>query len=414
MKFPASPSVKSSFPQNFLWGTATSSHQVEGNNIHNDWWQWEKEGRLSDKSGEATRHYELFDHDFALAQSLSHRAHRFSIEWSRVEPREGMFDDETISHYGHVLDSLLAKGIMPIITLHHFTNPLWFAQEGGWLNPKAVQWFARYVEKIVSVFKEKVYCWITLNEPVILAYYGYLVGRWPPGQKSFPKTIKVLRQAIAAHTMAYRVIHEVYEGGPRPIVGIAHNLRPFYVCPQTQNLLCSAHVWWRHYMVNVYFLDGIKRALDFIGVNYYEREFVSNDRTKALGPWGDNCNLVHHHAQHVNQMGWGSYPDGLLEVLRWMKKYDRPILITENGTAETDDHHRARFIVEHLKRVNQALAEGVRVQGYLYWSLLDNFEWDRGFGPRFGLIEVDYKTFERRIRPSAYVFKEIIETGQVK
>lgn len=407
-------SKDSVFPKNFLWGAATSSHQVEGDNIHNDWWQWENALRLPEKSGQAIRHYELFDRDFTLAQELSHNAHRFSIEWSRIEPREGIFDEEAIRHYREVLDSLARKNITPVVTLHHFANPLWFAEKGGWLNIRAAQWFARYVENVAGAFQDKVHYWITLNEPVVLAYYGYLIAKWPPGKSSFALTMKVLHNCIAAHKRAYRVIHACYQDTPQPMIGIAHNVRPFNVCPQTPDLFCALHVLWRHLIFNVYCLEGIKKELDFIGVNYYEREFVSNDRAHGLGLWGDNCNLVHHHSDHVNQMGWGFYPDGLLEVLRWIKKYNKPVIITENGTAETDDRARSRFIIEHLKRVEQALTEGIRVEGYLYWSLLDNFEWDRGFAVRFGLVEVDGKTLERRIRPSAHVLRKIIETGRIE
>ena len=402
------------FPQNFLWGAAASSHQVEGGNVHNDWWQWEEAGRLPagrQRSGGAIRHYELFDQDFSLAQKLSHNAHRFSIEWSRLEPREGAFDENAIRHYHQVIDSLISKNITPMVTLHHFTNPLWFAQKGGWLNPKAAESFARYTQKAIDAYKNKVRYWITINEPTVLAYYGYMLWKWPPGRSSLSLALKVLRNCGAAHRRAYQVIHARQEDAA---VGIAHHLRPFKVCPRTPDLFCALNVLARHYLLNRYFLERVNKESDFIGVNYYEQEFISNDRACGLGFLGDNCNLAHHHSERVNQMGWGFYPDGLLEVLRWMKKYNKPVIITENGTAETDDRVRARFIVEHLKSVARAIAEGIPVAGYLYWSLLDNFEWDRGFTPRFGLVEVDGKTLERRIRPSAYVLKEIIETGRIK
>jgi len=401
------------FPKDFLWGAATSSHQVEGKNIHNDWWQWEIDGRIQEKSDQAICHYELFDEDFTLAQKLSHNAHRFSIEWSRIEPQEGIFDETAIDHYRLVVDALIAKSLIPVVTLHHFTNPLWLADKGGWLNTHASECFLRYVKKIVAALKEKVRYWITINEPVVLAYYGYLIAKWPPGKRSFRLTMKALQNFIAVHKRAYQAIHELYDDVSKPMVGIAHNLRPFEVCPRQSNIFCKINVLWRHYMFNVYFLKRINNALDFIGGNYYEREFVSNDPRHDLGFFGDNCNLVHHHAEHVNQMGWGFYPEGLLQVLRWIKKYNKPIIITENGTAEIDDRYRSQFIVEHLKGVEKAISEGIPVVGYLYWSLLDNFEWDRGFEPRFGLIEVDYKTFKRDIRPSAYVFKEIIESGKI-
>ena len=257
------------FPKDFLWGAAASSHQVEGGNVHNDWWQWEEAGRLpsSERSGQAIRHYELFDQDFILAQKLSHNAHRFSLEWSRVEPREGAFDEHAIRHYHQVIDSLVSKNITPIVTLHHFTNPLWFAQKGGWLNPKAVESFARYTRKVIDAYKNKVRYWITINEPAVLAYYGYLLGKWPPGESSLSLALNVLRNCGAAHRRAYQVIHARREDAA---VGIAHNLRPFKVCPRTPNLFCALNVLARHYLFNRYFLERVKKESDFIGVNYYE------------------------------------------------------------------------------------------------------------------------------------------------
>ncbi len=397
------------FPKDFLWGSATSSHQVEGHNANNDWWLWEKGGRVKERSGDAARQYELFDDDFALAQKLSHNAHRFSIEWSRVEPREGEFNETEVDHYRRVLDSLLGRSLIPVVTLHHFTSPQWFVREGGWLDPKAAQRFSRYVRKMAEVFKDKVRYWVTINEPLVLAYNGYLIGQWPPGEKSFWTAWRMIHRCLKAHHQAYRDIHAAYSSSQKPLVGIAHNLRPFAACPVKSNILCAIHARLRHYLFNMYFLERSEKTTDFIGVNYYEREFISHDSQNKLGLLGDNCNLAHRHSDHVNQMGWGLFPEGLSEVLRWLKKYNKPILITENGTAEDDDRDRAHFIIAHLKEVESAIAEGIPVKGYFYWSLIDNFEWDKGFDRRFGLVEVDYKTFERRMRPSAYILKEIIE-----
>ncbi len=403
------------FPKDFLWGAATSSHQVEGNNIHNDWWAWEKAGKVPVPSGEACWHYERFKQDFHLASDLYHNAHRFSIEWSRIEPQEGCFDPEAIQHYRDVIQSLRSKSIEPIVTLHHFTNPQWFAEQGAWLHPKASFLFGRYVERVVDELGGDVRYWITINEPMVLVYYGYLMGLWPPGEKSIRKAWAVVGNLIKAHREAYKKIHEVY---PRhawlpPTVGVAQNLRPFKVCPKTNNVLCRLDVSFRHEIFNIHFLKQTQDQLDFVGVNYYEQEYVSTDRALGYWPWGGNCNQKHGHATHVNTLGWGSFPEGLFEVIRWLGELNKPILITECGTAETTDARRWQFIQEHLAQVQRAVDAGSEVIGFLYWSLLDNFEWHHGYGPRFGLIEVDYETGRRAVRPSAKRFAEVIQKGSI-
>ncbi len=401
------------FLKNFLWGAATSSHQVEGNNIHNDWWAWEKEGRLKYLSGEATRHYELFDDDFQLAKQFNHNAHRFSIEWSRIEPKENSYDENGIHHYRQVIASLHKYALKPIVTLHHFTNPRWFAEAGGWLNPRAPFWFVRYVEKIVTALGDKVEFWLTLNEPMVLAYHGYLVGLWPPGERSVKKTWTVVHNLVQAHRLAFRKIYEIYQKNhwSRPQVGLAKEFVVFKVCPLYPTLGSHLGVFLRHRLFNLYFLERVRFFLDFIGVNYYQREFTSNQKLLGYGRLGGRCNKVHGHIEHLNAVGWDSYPLGLGEVLDWLKKYHLPIMITENGTCEDDDQLCFEFIRDHIGEVQNAMKRGINVIGYLYWSLLDNFEWHHGFGPRFGLVAVDYKTFKRTPRQSAYRLAEMIASA---
>lgn len=395
----------------FLWGTATSSHQVEGNNTNNDWWAWERQGRTKESSGQATRHYELFDRDFKLAGELNHNAHRFSIEWSRIEPQENVFDNREIEHYREVIRSLRKYHLEPIVTLHHFTCPQWFSRQNGWLNCRAAFWFNRYVGKIVQVLGGDVHFWVTINEPMVVAYQGYLSGRWPPGEKSFKKTWQVVRTFTNAHCLAYETIHALYQQNRwlTPAISVAQSLIPFKVCPQSPNLFCHAAVFLRHRLFNLYFLERIKSHLDYIGANYYFQEIISNDRCLGYGLGGGKCNKVHGHVGRVNSLFWDSYPEGLFEVLCWLRKFKKPILITENGTCEENDQWRWQFIEEHLTQLKRALAQRIPVIGYLYWSLLDNFEWQEGFGPRFGLVEVDYQSFSRTPRASAYKLAEMIK-----
>ena len=399
------------YPQNFLWGAATSSHQVEGNNINNDWWQWEEQGKTKNPSGAACDHFNLFDEDFQLAASIGHNAHRLSIEWSRIEPKEGEFDTDAIAHYKKVLASLKSKSITPVVTLHHFTNPLWFQYRGGWLNPDNVDLFVRYVKEVVNALGEDICYWITINEPMVYALYSYCEGLWPPGEQSQIKGFRVVKNMVQAHRRAYEDIHFIYRSNQwqTPMVGFAKNYRPFLACPQRCSLFCRLGIFWRDSYFNRYYLNKVKSTLDFIGVNYYEMEYNSSDPALPYGLFGGNCTHEHRHLDHTNQLGWGMSPQGLTLALDRLAKYKKPILITENGTCETNDTWRQKFIEEHIREVDRAIEKGLPVIGYLYWSLLDNFEWHHGSEIRFGLVDVDYETFERTARPSALRYMAMIE-----
>ncbi|MCX5706849.1 MAG: family 1 glycosylhydrolase [Candidatus Omnitrophica bacterium] len=270
------------FPHNFLWGAATSAYQVEGNNSNSDWWPWEKLVHLKDHSGNACRHYELFSEDFNLAKSLNHTCHRLSVEWGRIEPEEGKFSSQEIEHYLKVILSLRERNIIPIVTLHHFTNPIWFARLGGWENKKAPQYFSRYAEKIVTALAGKVDFWVTINEPMVYTYYGYLLGLWPPQEKSIFKTKKVVDHLFSAHVKTYRLIHGIYKrlNLAEPKVSIAQNMQAFVSC--TPTLRNKIAVYLRDKSYNLDFIEKSirRRSLDFIGVNYYSRSQVE------LNGWG--------------------------------------------------------------------------------------------------------------------------------
>jgi beta-glucosidase len=401
------------FPRGFLWGAATAAYQVEGGNDRSDWWPWEKSAG-KECSGRACCHYEKYDQDFDLAQSLSHNAHRFSIEWGRIEPEEGKFSQEALDHYRAVLLALKSRGMEPIITLHHFTNPVWFAALGGWENKKAVQFFLRYAEFVVRALAPHARIWITINEPSIYASHAYLFGVWPPQGKSFWKMLKVENRLTAAHIKAYRLIHQIYRDAnlARPSVSIAHHMIALIPC--TQSFRDRFATFLRHKLFNERYLDLFCRnkALDFIGVNYYSRQLVDVKKWGVRNLFADVCE-VGHHPTPKNSLGWDVYPEGLYQLLLRLKKYELPIMITENGICTSEDIERWEFISSHLKSVHKAMEQGVPLIGYLYWSLLDNFEWDKGFGPRFGLIEMDYKTQNRMVRESAVKFSRICKTGSL-
>lgn len=402
------------FPHNFFWGAATSAYQVEGNNRNADWWEWEKKSGLTN-SGLACRHYELYLSDFDLAKSLNHNAHRFSVEWSRIEPQENEFSSLELGHYAQVVRALRERGLEPIVTLHHFTNPLWFACLGGWENKQCLKYFLRYVEKIVENLAPEVRFWITFNEPLVYVYHAYILGLWPPQEKSLLKAGRVTQNLAEAHIKAYHLIRRIYKKKnlPPPQISIAKNIQAFNPCIPTLKNKIAAYLRDRNFNLN--FLDKLSRAhsLDFIGINYYTRSLVEVEGRTLRHFLLDVCQKGHSSLKK-NSLGWDIYPEGLYQILLRLKKYKLPLFILENGICTKDDGQRWKFIVEHLKSVYLAMQQGVEVLGYIYWSLLDNFEWDKGFAPRFGLVEVDYQTYQRRVRESAKKFAVVCQSGILK
>ncbi|OGX11618.1 MAG: hypothetical protein A2351_02105 [Omnitrophica bacterium RIFOXYB12_FULL_50_7] len=399
------------FPDNFLWGAATAAYQVEGNNDRSDWWRWEKEAG-KENSGFACCHYDLYELDFDLAKGLGHNAHRLSVEWSRIEPEEGKFSEAALKHYVDVIQALRARNIEPVVTLHHFTNPIWLADSGGWENKKAAAFFLRYSGHVVRALAKYVRYWITLNEPTIYFSHAYIFGVWPPQKKSIWKAMLVKNHLAAAHIKTYRLIHRIYKELKlqKPLVSIAQHMQAFVPC--TSSVKNKFAAFLRHQWFNLGLIDNFVRhkALDFIGLNYYSRQLVDIEKWGIRNLFADVCKSTHHPVKK-NAVGWDIYPEGLCDLLLKLKKYNLPVMITENGICTPEDALRWEFIFEHLEHMHRAMERGVPVLGYLYWSLLDNFEWDKGFGPRFGLIGIDYTTQQRTIRESAVKFKQVCQTG---
>jgi len=400
------------FPKNFLWGSATSAYQVEGNNVNCDWWEWEKKVNLKESSGLACRHYELYQQDFDLAKELNHKIHRLSIEWSRIQPEEGKFSKKEIDHYIDVILSLKERNLEPVVTLHHFTNPLWISRNGGWLNRKTVGFFLQYISTIVAALADKVKYWVTINEPLVYVYHSYIIGAWPPQEKSLWKAKVVQDNLFRVHVKAYRLIHSIYRQRVLPdcLVSIAKNIQAFQPCRNT--LRDRFAVSLRDRSFNFEFIEGLLRnkSLDFIGINYYTRNLVEVEKWRFKNLLLDLCKNNHSQLKK-NSMGWDIYPEGLYNLLIKLNRYNLPLFVLENGICTNDDSLRWDFISEHLKNIHRAMGQGVNVLGYTYWSLLDNFEWDKGFGPRFGLIEIDYNTYKRTIRESARKFALVCKTG---
>ncbi len=410
------------FPDGFLWGAATASHQVEGNDT-SDWTRWEKanssrlssispsvwgnlpnwsniSGQATDPanyiSGKADDEYNLYPTDIGLAHSLDMNTYRFSIEWSRIEPSEGVFDDAAIQHYKDEVALLKSDQMTPFVTLWHWTLPTWLADKGGWESPDSTRFFTEYVQKVVQNLGTDVQFWVTLNEPQVYTANSYLTGIWTPQKKNPITAISVYKTLISAHQSAYTAIKAI---NPAAQVGIASHNIDFDAYNNTllnQFIAGQSNYWW-----NEYFLNQIQNYDDYIGVNFYFRH------TLNLGMEVSNGGAK-------NDLGWELSPEGIYPVLMNLKTYNKPIFITENGLADSQDTQRANYLKTTLEYVHQAIQDGANVRGYMHWALIDNFEWSSGFWPRFGLIAVDYSTEARTIRPSAQVYASFIKANGIQ
>lgn len=389
----------------FYFGSALSAHQSEGNNFSSDWWEFENtilKDKGLEKSGKASNHWELFEEDFKIAQELGHNSHRLSIEWAKVEPSQGQINYDVLDHYKKVLDSLLKNNITPFVTLFHFTLPKWFADIGGFEKKANIRHYLNYCKLIGSTFRDEMKYIITINEPNIYAYHGYLVKKWPPQEKSYLKYSRVVSNLVLTHKLAYEDLKGI---NPDFKIGIAKNNQLFRpdrkFNPLDHILSIIFHKKWNHD-----FLDKIKHHQDYIGLNYYFYRCI-----RADFKFVDTFCQISYPTSRKTDMNWEVYPKGLYVLSRDLhKRYKKPIIITENGVADHSDKLREDVIKESLYWLFKAKAEQIDIFGYLHWSLIDNYEWDSGFTPRFGLIKVDYDdNFNRTIRPSALMYRELIK-----
>jgi beta-glucosidase len=380
-------------PAGFLVGAAASAHQVEGNNFNSDWWHAEKAGRVPE-SGRACDHYNRYEEDFKIAQEIGLNAFRISIEWARIEPVENRWDRTAIEHYKKVLKSMKAAGLTRMVTLHHFTLPQWLAEKGGFESKNGVEAFARYAWFVAQNLGEEVDIWCTINEPEVFTSQGYFMKKWPPFKLNPILGLRVYYNLTRAHIAAYKAIKQVL---PDAQVGIVKNnvyYEPYHN-KWWNRLVCSA----ANYFGNSWFLNRVAAHTDFIGLNYYF--------TRTLKISWHGVSVVNSDALPKSDMGWQTFPQGIYHVLSQLKKYNKPVYITENGIANARDDMRQDYIRQHLAWALKAKNEGLDLRGYFYWSLTDNYEWADGYGPRFGLVEINYDNQARKIRPSADIFKEL-------
>ncbi|OGG55752.1 hypothetical protein A3D71_00895 [Candidatus Kaiserbacteria bacterium RIFCSPHIGHO2_02_FULL_55_20] len=377
------------FPSGFLWGAATASYQVEGGIENTDWAQAARDGKVP-PCGSACEHYTRFENDFDIAKSLGHNFHRFSVEWARIEPEEGRFDEREVEHYRNVLRALRVRGLEPSVTMWHFTLPLWFSETGGFERSDSPKIFARYCAYVAGKLGDQCTHFTTINEPMVYAGKGFWEGLWPPFRENILRHLHVVSALAAAHRAAYKAMKKVR---PEIQVGVTKHNIFFESNSNPFNIVLHVFIDW---FWNHRFLQLIYGHQDFIGLNHYHhKKFGTTPRERAAAVRSD--------------MGWELHPASLYHSLIALKRYGLPVYVSENGLADAVDSRRTEFIKNAVRSVHRAISEGVPVKGYCYWSLLDNYEWASGYGPRFGLVEIDYATQERRIRKSAYVYKQICE-----
>lgn len=409
---------KSKFPKRFLWGAATAAHQVEGN-THNQWTVWELENAKSlavqadyqiddyDSwervkrdaknptnyvSGKLANHYGRYKEDFDLLQKMNMNAYRFSVEWSRIEPNEGAWNVEAIAHYKEYALELKRRNIESIVTLFHFTLPVWFADMGGFERRSNVKYFTRFAEKIISELGTSIRYVITINEPEVYASESYYLAHWPPMLSNPFKLWRVINNLAYAHKQTAKAIHGLNR---RYKVSISKNTNYFYAGDNAWLSNLSAGIM--QFFQDDYFIKRFIKHCDFLGVNYYQSQRVYGYR-------------IHNPETQQSDIQRQMSPGDIEYALeRLWNKYHKPIMITENGLADSRDEWRKWWLTETLVGVQKALKRGVQIDGYLHWSLMDNFEWSYGKWPRFGLIEIDYLTGERRLRPSARWFGNVIK-----
>jgi beta-glucosidase len=410
------------FPQEFLWGTASSAYQTEGNNIHNDWYIYEqseaqkpeKERKLAGMCGGATLQWQYYEQDYDLAQKMGVKIHRLSIEWSRIFPSAGKPNLEALEIYRKQLLALHQRGIKTMVCLHHFTIPVWVLQRGGFLHSRYVlTHFQKYLELVIPYLADEVDYWLPINEPNIVPSASYLIGMFPPFKKNLFQYLRVYRLMIEMHAAAYHVIKK---NNKKAQVGVAFaymHFQPFNPSNRWQQFLSDLSDKW----ANKIFFDAViggkwafplgwggsaphvKGTLDFIGLNYYTTLYLKNFGLVPVKK-GDV----------VTDMGWVVYPEGIRSVLQKLHNISsKPIIVTENGTATTDESFRINYYKRHLLEIHQAIEAGIPVLGYMAWSLTDNYEWQHAYSKKFGLISIEPQTYRRKIKESGRWYQRVIE-----
>ena len=460
--------AKLDFPPDFLVGAATAAYQVEGGLDKCNWAAWERSGRNKGHfAGAACNHWNLFEADVKKMKALGLRMYRFSVDWSRCEPSEGVYDWDVIDRYASWCKLLRSNGIEPMVTLHHFVEPEWFDAIGGWELSENIIHFRRFVEVICKKLASDCKYWCTLNELNGFAMCGWVAGIHPPGTKDDPwLMIKVIKNMLVGHTEATKVIRATHAdlaksangngkagGGMKPIISIAMSHIIFTPSPGYGPLaiLSGIVALLVGYLFNFIYWDllirgrvplpfyllicllgwrkdclELKGTVDVLGINHYYRSVVSfekDDPNRVPGaldlfirlPLGITLSACPIQNFEKSDMGWDLTPSSMELLLRTMwERYKFPIFVTESGIAdgEEPDTRRIRYLSSLLEVAHKLRSDGVDLRGYLFWTLMDNFEWAEGFEPRFGLLHTDFKTFERKERASSAMIKRVLKAGK--
>jgi len=385
------------FPDGFLWGTATAAHQVEGGNWNNDWWVWEHDpaSPAVEVSGDACDHFWRYPDDVARLAALGFGAYRFSLEWSRIEPEEGEFSIAALDHYRRMISTTIDHDVLPVVTFHHFTTPRWAATDGGWENPATPERFARFCERATAHLGDVIGMACTINEPNIVAVMGYLLAHFPPGVSDGDRYLRTNEQMLRGHSLGYEAIKAGRGEFP---TGMTLSMQEYDCEPGGEELMERA----RQSSEDVY-LEAVRND-DFLGAQMYTR--LRFGPHGLLGPPPGARQTI---------MGYEFRPESLEHCVRRAAEVATvPIYVTENGIACTDDAERVEYVSEALRGVRRCLDDGIDLRSYFYWSLLDNFEWSEGYRPTFGLIGVDHATMERQVRPSARWLGDIARSNMMR
>ena len=415
------PQATYHFPRGFLWGTATASHQVEGNNTNNQWWKWEQAGHTNGTSGLACDWWGgRWREDFDRAAEGGQNAHRFSVEWSRIQPTPDSWDEDALERYRAMLRGLRERGITPVVTLHHFSDPLWFYEMDGWEHDEAAVMFEKFVRKTVEALKEHCSFWCTINEPNVYALSGYVAGSFPTKRRGLKVAMQAQANMLLGHAAAYYAIHEIQSEAR---VGYALHFRPMVA----RNKWSPLDVLMRNIQyngINMAFPSAIssgvmksplgnvhipeaKGTQDYLGVNYYSVDTIKFDITNPKELFGRR--YYPDDSDFSATKFIANIPQGIFDSIKWAARTypNTPLYITENGVEDAEDKMRPRYIAQHVHQVWRAVNFNFPVKGYFHWSLVDNFEWERGWTQRFGLWGLDVETQKRIKRPSADLYAEI-------
>ncbi len=424
---------KIKLPDSFIWGTATASHQVEGGCTNNNRFKWESckdkggKPRIKDgqEAGDACNHWNLYKEDIELIKDLGVNHYRFSLEWSKIEPTRGSYSQSALDHYSNVIDELIKSDVVPVLTLHHFTNPIWFDDLGGFEVEDNIEIFESFSEKVFSEFSDRVKIWCTINEPAVYSVMGYFQGVFPPGRKNPQLATEVMKNLLVAHTRVYSKLKAV-PNGESSRIGLVKNIMQFdpyrrwnlmdwmacRISSSIYNEITLSYLNDGEISVNYPGFVSLKYTdkeaagkTDFFGLNYYSHVHL---KFKINGT--DFFENKYLESDTMTDMPYAIYPEGLYRAIKLVETLDKPIIITENGIADDKDDRRELFIERYIYAMGRAIKEGSKVEGYFYWSLMDNFEWAEGYDMKFGLYSVDFKTQKRKLRRGSKAFVDLVKS----